>query len=68
MVYQDPIKEAALMALDKFFGGWDEKYPQISKGWRTHCENFNTFFGYPPDIREAIYATNTIESLNSVIR
>lgn len=25
-------------------------------------------FGYPPDIRKAIYTTNAIESLNSVIR
>ncbi|EAM6083034.1 transposase [Salmonella enterica subsp. enterica] len=28
----------------------------------------NTFFGYPPDIRKAIYTTNAIESLNSVLR
>lgn len=28
----------------------------------------NTFFGYPPDIRKAIYTTNAIESLNRVIR
>lgn len=67
-VYQAPTEEAALMALDKFAGVWDEKYPQISKSWRTHWENLNTFFGYPPDIRKAIYTTNAIESLNSVIR
>ncbi|AUX71134.1 IS256 family transposase [Erwinia pyrifoliae] len=67
-VYQAPTEEAALMALDKFAGIWDEKYPQISKSWRTHWENLNTFFGYPPDIRKAIYTTNAIESLNSVIR
>ena len=28
----------------------------------------NTLFGYPEDIRRAIYTTNAIESLNSVIR
>ena len=27
-----------------------------------------TFFDYPKDIRKAIYTTNAIESLNSVIR
>ena len=58
----------ALMALDAFAGEWDDKYPQISKSWRAHWENLNTFFGYPPDIRKAIYTTNAIESLNSVIR
>ncbi|AJK14208.1 IS256 family transposase [Yersinia pestis] len=68
MVYQAPTEEAALMALDKFAEAWDDKYPQISKSWRTHWENLNTFFGYPPDIRKAIYTTNAIESVNSVIR
>ncbi|MBA0216174.1 IS256 family transposase [Pectobacterium brasiliense] len=67
-VYQAPTEEAALMALDTFAGLWDDKYPQISKSWRAHWENLNTFFGYPPDIRKAIYTTNAIESLNSVIR
>ncbi|MCA2493010.1 transposase, partial [Vibrio sp. 2175-1] len=28
----------------------------------------NTLFHYPEDIRRAIYTTNAIESLNSVIR
>ncbi|EIF2290903.1 IS256 family transposase, partial [Salmonella enterica] len=67
-VYQAPTEEAALMALDAFAGKWDDKYPQISKSWHAHWENLNTFFGYPPDIRKAIYTTNAIESLNSVIR
>lgn len=68
MVYQAPTEEAALMALDAFADVWDDKYPQISKSWRAHWDNLNTFFGYPPDIRKAIYTTNAIESLNSVIR
>lgn len=67
-VYQALTEEAALMALDTFAGVWDDKYPQISKSWRAHWENLNTFFGYPPDIRKVIYTTNAIESLNSVIR
>jgi putative transposase len=67
-VYQAPTEEAALIALDNFAAAWDDKYPQISKSWRAHWENLNTFFDYPPDIRKAIYTTNAIESLNSVIR
>lgn len=68
MVYQAPTEEAALMAMDAFAKARDDKYPQISKSWRAHWENLNTLFSYPPDIRKAIYTTNTIESLNSVIR
>lgn len=67
-VYQAPTEAAAQMALGAFAEEWDDKYPQISKSWRAHWENLNTFFGYPPDIRKAIYTTNAIESLNSVIR
>ena len=67
-VYQSPTEEAALMALDQFAQTWDDKYPQISKSWRMHWENLNTFCAYPAEIRKAIYTTNAIESLNSVIR
>ncbi|WP_145509125.1 IS256 family transposase [Yersinia alsatica] len=67
-VYQSATEEAALQSLAAFSQSWDDKYPQISKSWRAHWENLNTFFNYPADIRKAIYTTNAIESLNSVIR
>jgi len=66
-VYQSVIEEEALLALDRFSDRWDDKYPQISKSWRTHWENLNTLFNYPEEIRKAIFTTNAIESLNSVI-
>lgn len=67
-IYQATTEEKALQSLDQFAERWDEKYPQISKSWRTHWQNLNTLFNYPQDIRKAIYTTNAIESLNSVIR
>lgn len=67
-IYQSNTEEHALLALDKFSEIWDEKYPQISRSWRMHWGNLNTLFNYPEDIRKAIYTTNAIESLNSVIR
>lgn len=51
-----------------FAGAWNDKYPRISKSWYTHWQNLNTLFAYSADIRKAIYKTNAIESLNSVIR
>ena len=66
-IYQSATEEA-LLALDQFSERWNEKYPQISRSWRTHWNNLNTLFNYPEDIRKAIYTTNAIESLNSVIR
>ena len=67
-IYQSATEEEALLALDQFSRTWDEKYPQISRSWRAHWHNLNTLFNYPEDIRKAIYTTNAIESLNSVIR
>ena len=67
-IYQSVTEEEALQALDHFSQRWDAQYPQISRTWRTHWDNLNTLFNYPEDIRKAIYTTNAIESLNSVIR
>jgi transposase-like protein len=67
-IYQSVTEEEALQALEQFAERWDAKYPQISKSWRSNWENLNTLFAYPEEIRKAIYTTNAIESLNSVIR
>ena len=67
-IYQSVTEEEALLALEQFAEQWDAKYPQISRSWRSHWHNLNTLFNYPEDIRKAIYTTNAIESLNSVIR
>ncbi|WP_412164012.1 transposase [Glaesserella parasuis] len=40
----------------------------MAKGWEDNWANIATFFDYPADIRKAIYTTNAVESLNSVIR
>jgi len=67
-VYRSATEDEALLELERFAETWDGQYPQISKSRRTHWNNLNTLFNYPEDIRKAIYATNAIESLNSVIR
>jgi transposase-like protein len=68
LIYRSNTEEEALLELDRFAEAWDTQYPQISKSWRAHWQNLNTIFNYPHDIRKAIYTTNAIESLNSVIR
>jgi len=52
-IYQSMTEEEALLALDEFEHCWD---------------NVATLFAYSEAIRKAIYRTNAIESLNSVIR
>ncbi|WP_419832802.1 IS256 family transposase [Endozoicomonas atrinae] len=67
-VYQAATEEEALLALERISDRWDDQYPRISKSWLDNWHNLNTLFNYPMDIRKAIYTTNAIESLNSVIR
>ena len=67
-IYQASTEEQALAELDRLGQQWNAQYPQIFKSWTTHWANLRTLFEYPPEIRKAIYTTNAIESLNSVIR
>lgn len=68
LIYRSATEQEGLQALEEFAERWDEKCPQISRSWRSHWENLNTLYNYPEEIRRAIYTTNAIESLNSVIR
>jgi putative transposase len=43
-------------------------YPSVSQVWRRNWARITPFFQYPPDIRRAIYTTNSVESLNRSLR
>ena len=67
-IYQAATVVEAEAALDEFAQAWDAKYPTIAKQWRGKWTDIITLFDFPPPIRKAIYTTNAIESVNSVIR
>ena len=67
-IYRSATVDEAELELSAFEGTWGEKFPSIGKSWRNNWDNLITLFDYPDDIRKAIYTTNAIESLNSVIR
>jgi putative transposase len=67
-IYASATAIEAEQAFEEFAQAWDAKYPTISKTWRTKWPDIVTLFDYPPPIRKAIYTTNAIESVNSVIR
>jgi putative transposase len=67
-IYQAPTVAEAQEALDSFGQAWGEKYPTIIKQWRLKWPDIVAMFDFPPAIRRAIYTTNAIESVNSVIR
>jgi len=67
-IYQAPTVVEAEAALESFAQAWAEKYPTIVKQWRLKWPDIVAMFEFPPAIRKAIYTTNAIESVNSVIR
>jgi putative transposase len=67
-IYRAPTVEQAEEALLELEKHWDERYPMVSKSWRTNWSRITPFFAYPPEIRKVIYTTNAIESLNSSLR
>ena len=67
-IYQSATVSEAETELEKFAEVWGEKYPTIVKQWRLRWTDLSALFDFPPAIRKAIYTTNVIESVNSVIR
>jgi len=67
-IYQAATVVEAEAALEEFSQAWDAKYPTIAKQWRAKWTHIITLFDFPFEIRRAIYTTNAIESVNSVIR
>ena len=67
-IYQAATVLEAETALESFAQAWGDKYPTIVKQWRLKWPDIVAMFDFPPAIRKAMYTTNAIESVNSVIR
>ncbi len=67
-IYQAATVLEAEEALEGFAQAWSDKYPTIVNQWRLKWLDIAAMFEFPLAIRKAIYTTNAIESVNSVIR
>lgn len=67
-IYQAATLSEAEHQLNEFEQTWGRTYPVIVKSWRTNWSRIVPMFGYPGEIRRAVYTTNTIESLNMTLR
>ncbi len=68
LIYRAATVEEADNKLSEFAEKWDARYPSISKSWRTNWARVVPMFGFPDEIRRAVYTTNAIESLNMSLR
>ena len=67
-IYTAADRDHAERELERFAETWDPKYPMISASWIENWERIVPFLAFPPDVRRAVYTTNTIEALNRQIR
>jgi transposase-like protein len=67
-IYTAVDQDAAADELQRFADKWDHRYPTISRSWLEHWERIVPFLAFPPDVRRAVYTTNTIEALNRQVR
>jgi len=64
---ESDTRAKAEQQLQELEGKW-KTYPSVSQVWRRNWTCITPFFNYPPDIRRAIYTTNSVESLNRSLR
>ena len=67
LIYRAGTVAVAEQNLAQLEGKW-KAYPSVSQVWRRNWARITPFFNYPPDIRKAIYPTNSVESLNRSLR
>lgn len=67
-VYTAYNEEDGKVALGDFDAVWGDKYPNITASWMANWAELATFFKYPESVRNLIYTTNPIESLNATIK
>jgi putative transposase len=67
-IYQAATLQEAEGQLGDFEEKWRSLYPLIARSWRANWAKVAPMFGYPSEVRRAIYTTNAIESLNMTLR
>lgn len=67
-IYTAPNEQTATTIRDEVEEKWKKKYSYAMKSWRTNWESIIPIFKFSPTLRNVIYATNEIESLNATYR
>jgi len=67
-IYTAPSLDAAEDRFETFTGEWEPIYPAMIKAWRDAWDDFVPFLEFPVELRQIVYTTNSIESLNARFR
>ncbi|MCY3619785.1 MAG: IS256 family transposase [Acidimicrobiaceae bacterium] len=67
-IYTAPTVETAQAQFEAFAADWEPTYPAMIRAWENAWEEFTPFLAFPPELRQVVYTTNAIESLNARFR
>ena len=67
-IYTAATVEAATARFEEFSEEWKPIYPAMIASWETSWAEFVPFLEFPVELRQIVYTTNAIESLNARFR
>src|SRR5215211_226808 len=67
-IYTAPTVEAAEARFAEFAEHWRDRYPAMIAAWERAWDDFVPFLAFPVELRQIVYTTNAIESLNARFR
>ncbi len=62
------MKKTAYENMQEVTEKWNSKYPNSMKRWEDNWDAVTLIFKFSQDVRNVIYTTNAIESLNSTYK
>jgi putative transposase len=67
-IYTAPTLDAATARFGEFAEHWRDRYPAMVATWERAWDDFVPFLAFPAELRQIVYTTNAIESLNARFR
>lgn len=67
-IYTAPTLAAAEARFGEFADTWRERYPAMINTWESAWAEFTPFLEFPVELRQIVYTTNAVESLNARFR
>jgi putative transposase len=67
-IYTAPTVDAAQARFAEFAEHWRERSPAMIATWERAWDDFVPFLAFPVELRQIVYTTNAIESLNARFR
>ena len=67
-IYMRQMKKTAYENMQEVTEKWNSKYPNSMKRWEDNWDAVTLIFKFSQDVRNVIYTTNAIESLNKHIQ